>query len=440
MTIELGATERRKLAPPTPAATSLPLPAPSRPEHVQAQPQRQTAENKAPRSRRLPVIAGGGGAFVLLIAAILLVVVLPRWAGGALRDSAEKSGVALTYDSIAFTFGGAELTNLQLAISTMPGTKLAAKHGRLSYGGGELALTGVEATSDASIDDLAHALSSIQPAMPAKLRLDDVHVIYTFARDLTIDGAGATITADAQKDGTRPIDVVMPSVMLSTSAGSFGPFTVNARRDRDQSKVTVSPPQGTHDGASVEVTWVQETMHVVAHAPRGVYAVPAKALGLAQDDSLEMEANLDATFGPAGELSGTGSIAAFKIWPTGVPIDLSWEFSLSGDSLKVTAKNVRARLGPFQGEVNGTWSTLDHKKVTLSFHTSPVTCAELARHRAHQGNVPALLLDLGEYAGLVKETGQASAAGAVTVVLETPPRLQSSITANDTCGLTIFPR
>ena len=413
-------------------ASDVPAPVPSTPRSSPRIP-------STPRSRsRALMIGGGGAAGLLLLGALLLFVVLPRMVASSLRDSASSAGITITYESVSFRPSGVLLTGVDATFSSLPGTTLHAAALRSSFSGADVVLSEVELVSQSAPDELVHFVRSADPLLPRALRADDVHAIYTYARGVTFEGSGASLARAA--DGAHALELKAPEVNIKTDVGTIGPFAVETGHDDTQLTVHFAPTAGGHPGANVDVTWTGAVTHVVAHAPRGVYAVPAKGLGINAEDELDVAADLDVTWNEYGDTKGAGKLSVFGVPLGRVAQELEWEFTLSGPSRAMEMANVRARIGPFSGRIHGKWALTDRREVVFSFSTQPVPCTDIARAKAQQGDVPALLASLAEFGGVAKVRGNASAAGAVTVSLDTPASLKTSLVENDTCGLSIFAR
>jgi hypothetical protein len=389
-----------------------------------------------PRGKKLLKVVGGVIGAVAVLGGVFFGVVLPRMVASSLHDTASGAGVVIAYESPSFHTSGVELSGFEATFPALPGTTLKARRVHSSFSGSDVVIEGGELVSQSAPDEIIRAVRAAESQLPKGLRLDDLKVSYAYAPDLVLEGSGGSVSAT---DGSR-LELKLPDASLKTSAGSLGPFTVDAKHDDNQATLHIAPAAGAHLGASFDITWAGSGAKVSAHAPRGTYPVPVKSLGIAQDDSLDLAADLDATANEFGDVTGTGKLSVYGVLIGAQPHELTWEFTLTGKPSSLTAQSTRARIGPFSGQIRGQWAAIDRKSAIFSFHTDQVPCADVARAKAKQGNVPALLADVADYTGVATVTGNASAAGAITLLLDTPPKVKSSVTENDTCGLAIFPK
>ncbi len=387
---------------------------------------------------KLLMFGGAGAASFVLLGALFVLVLLPRWVASSLRDTASGAGMVVTYESASFRMSGVSLTNVDATFPSLPGTTLHANDARSSFSGAEVVLSDVELVSQSPPEELVRFVRSAEALLPKGFRADDVHVVYTYARGVVLEGSGATVARGTEGSGT--LDLRMPEANLKTNVGSIGAFAVDAKHDENQATLHVTPIGGAHPGAALDVTWTGPVTHVIAHAPRGVYALPAKPLGIGTADELDMACELDATWNEYGDAKGAGKVSLFGLTLGPVPQDLEWEFTLSGKSRALTMDNVRARLGPFSARIRGQWASSERRDAVFSFSTQAVPCADVARARAKQGDVPSLLASVVEFAGVAKLNGKASVAGAITISLDVPVGVKASLVENDTCGLAIFER
>jgi hypothetical protein len=398
---------------------------------------RDPLSDRPPSDRsRLPIIGGAFGLVVLI--GIVSIVAIPRIVSGRVRDAAAAGGVTITHDSPRVSANGVEMPNLSIAIATTPGASIKAKNAHVSFSGGEMVLKDVEATSNVPLDDFVKAFTGAEPALPKSFRAEGAHIRFSVAEDVALDSHDAIIADSADAVGLHTLSVTMPQTRLVTPMGEIGPFNVTFDRSPERAELKMLPVDGEPDGASAVFTWASDNVQVAIRAPHSRYHLPVKAMGLAGDDVLELDAKLDATIDATSAIKGNGSFSVFGVPIAGVPTDISTDFDVVGTTAQAAARTKRAVIGPFTGDIRAEWAKTDRKRARLTFHTDPIPCADIAKIKAAHGSPDAVLARFANYAGIAVVKGQANAAGSITITADFPPRLSTAVTRNDTCGVSFF--
>jgi serine/threonine-protein kinase len=404
---------------------------------------RRFEETMAPEEegpRRFPRVLAIGLVALLVVVGASAVFAVPRIVSGRLRDAAAGGGLTLTQDSAKISASGVELTNLSATFPSAPGMTLHAKTAHVSLSGSELVLKDVDATSSSTLDELTRTFASAEPTLPKSIRADGVHIHVAISEDIALDAKGASFVDTADAVGLHTLSVTMPQTTLVTPIGDLGPFNATFNRAPEKTELRLVPLDAEPEGASAVLTWVSDALQIAVRAPRAKYHLPAKALGLAADDNLELDAKLDASVDPSGALKGTGTVLVFGVPIAGVATDVSAEMEVSGKSDAISARTKRATIGPFTGEVRGDWTKADRKQARFEFRIDPLACSEIAKVKAAKGSPDAVLARFMSYTGVAATKGQASATGTSTLAGGSPPRLTTRMSKNETCGITFFPR
>jgi hypothetical protein len=320
-------------------------------------------------------------------------------------------------------------------IAALNGTTIHARKGRVSLGGGDLVLREVDLVSQAPLDEVARVFDSGETSLPKSIRLEDTHLRQTVFTGIVLDVVSALVVETTDSSGSRTLTITSQAATLQTPVGTFGPYPLSFERTAGKTVLAL----GTKDAAGAEMTWTAASTELKAHAPRATYALPVKGMGLQTEDAAELSLELAATNDITGDLSGKGSVHVWNAKIGSARADLAWDFEVGGKDNDVALKTTKASVGPFSGDLHGEWHSADAKHAYIKFHTDSIPCADVARLKASHGTSAQILSSLADYAGLVATTGTVSASGVVTINLDSPPRAWTSISKNDTCGLTVFP-
>jgi hypothetical protein len=432
--------------------------------------------HRSPRSPRAPAKLGLGVALAvaLVVTAVAgaAVLLLPTYVKRRAIDEAARRGVALTIDDARIGVGVIHLTGVAFRIGAVPqasGTAgevdvelvelaprtIAARDVALTVDG---PFEEVSAATDAWLESLASAPASTVEA----LHVQSGHITWTraFGMTATMEGSGLTGESDGRGAAIRVVSEstrvsLGPGASARASATALGPWRVTYERDAATARARVDLDPAIRDGASA--LWVESrgtgatSLKVgIPRSPLARLGIPPAALALAPDAATELEGTIDLERPTPRKASLDAQITLHgaRLGGAPMPVDVRLDLGAAGDPegpLDVT-RGLMA-VGPLKATVTGTVRLFpDGARVALAWKTAPIACSVLARQLAGQsplgpagGDMAARLGTLAEDLGLARVTGEAHAAGLITLDTRNVEGSQVTVTQKSTCGVTIFP-
>ena len=434
----------------------------------------------APSRRGLAIALGVALAVTAVVGAALLL--LPTYVKRRAVDEAAARGVALTVDDARIGVGVVHLTGVGFRVGVVPqvsGTAgevdvelvslaprtIAARDVALVVDG---AFEEVSAATEAWLDSLADGPGSTVEA----LHVQSGRLSWTraFGMTATVDASGLTGESDARGTAVRVV-AESTRVSLNPSSPALGPWRVTFERDATTARARVDLDPAIRDGASA--LWVESrgtgatSLKVgIPRSPLARLGIPPAAIALAPlapvasaaagGAATEVEAaiDLERPTPRKATLDAKISLHGARLGGAPVPVDVALDLGATGDPegpLDVTRGAMV--VGPFKATVGGTVRLFpDGARVALAWKTAPIACAALARQVAAQSaasvglpvppgsaEIAARLGTLAEDLGLARVTGEAHAAGLITVDTRNVEGSQVTVTQKSTCGVTIFP-
>jgi hypothetical protein len=181
----------------------------------------------------------------------------------------------------------------------------------------------------------------------------------------------------------------------------------------------------------------------IARSPLAHLGLRPEDLGLPADPATELEARVEIGTGPTQHLETSWKIdlwsARVKGWKSPVDVHLEGNASaVPGKPLEL--ERTFATLGPFTARITGTITpSVDGLRIDAAWRTQPLACAALAKAEAKSmGTFVATLQELAHTTGAARVTGTAHAEGIVRYDTKTPDEAAFTITAKESCGISIF--
>jgi hypothetical protein len=369
-------------------------------------------------------------------------------------------GVAFRVGAVPQVSGTAGEVDVELA-SLVPRT-IAARDVALVVDG---PFEEVSAATEAWLDSLAGAPGTTLEA----LRVQSGHVAWTraFGMTATVEASGLTGESDARGTALRVVAESTRVTLAPPSAvapPALGPWRVTFERDATTARARVDLDPAIRDGASA--LWVLSrgsgatSLKVgIPRSPLGRLGIPPAAIALAPGAAgtateVEVAIDLERPTPRKATLDAKVGLHGARLGGAPTPVDVALELGAAGDPegpLDVTRGAMV--VGPFKATVGGTVRLFpDGARVSLAWKTAPIACAVLARQVAAQSaasaglplppgsaEIAARLGTLAEDLGLARVTGEAHAAGLITVDTRNVEGSQVTVTQKSTCGVTIFP-
>jgi hypothetical protein len=227
----------------------------------------------------------------------------------------------------------------------------------------------------------------------------------------------------------------------------LGPWSASFEQSPGSSRVRVVFDPALPDGPSTLYVYGTEVVPKltvrIARSPLAQLGLRPDDLGLPADRATELEAKIEIGTGPTQRTEASWKMdlwgARVKAWKS--PVDVHFEgaaSALPGKPLEL--ERTFATLGPFTARITGTISpSADGLSIDAAWRTQPLQCAALARAEAKSmGTIASTLQELAHATGAARVTGTAHAEGIVRYDTRTPDDASFTITAKDSCGISIF--
>jgi hypothetical protein len=424
-----------------------------------AQPAPMAPKRSGPPIGLLALVALAAVVVIGLVAALFAIPGIVRTKCIA---AAADRGVILTIDSVSVGLGSVRLVKVGFkldGVSQLTGTADSV----------DVALSGLTPTTanataltialDGAAEEVQTALDGWRAAQSKKVR--PASGSGAAANKLSFGGArivwtrafGQTAKLEAldvqgQVDGgTNAVTFASEKVSVTAGRAVFGPWRASLERDAQGTRTHVELDPVVHGGP--QATYVRDAAGVVSlkvsvpSSPLSRLGVPAKSVGLGSDPTVEGTLDLEEALTGATTLSTTLNLS--KATFSGLPIDAKLQLAAAGDATRgLDVKKGDLVAGPLHATVTGTITLFaDGARMALAWRSSPIPCATLAKQFAAQsfGPLGAQLGSLADQIGGVlgvKVTGEAMAAGLITLDSRDVAATSTTMTTNETCGLALF--
>jgi serine/threonine-protein kinase len=425
-----------------------------------AQPREKEA--KAPKRG----IAGAGAwikvavaivVIILLVAGALLLV--PMIVKDRIISTARGMGIELTIDKIGLGWSNVTMRGVTARSASLPGVDVKVQEVFSdTWQGKNIRVTGAELRLDGNAKELMTSSFSFYEQRRAKLggsAAEPRHVSVAGARVSWDKPFGEGTHVEASDVGieldSKDTDVLRTNVgrfEVKTKRTTFGPWTGEYESDANGgSRIRLVLDPALPDGPSVLYVWGKAvTPKLTIHIPREPLAnlgIKPADLGLPADPGTELEVKVEGGLAPSTRIEGLGNIDVYgvrvKQWKQPVDIHIGGGVTAPpGKPLELD--HTVATIGPFQTLVAGTITPRDDGlRVDATWRTQPIPCDKLVKAEAKSlGSFVDTLHDLVKATGAVKVTGTAYGAGLLKWDSDVPDDATFTVTAKESCGMTLF--
>ncbi len=438
------------------------------------------------------IVVGVAAIAIVLVAGFLL---FPRYVKHLCIAAAAEAGIALEVERASLAPGVVDLNGVAFRVGAVPQMSGTAAGVSVTLDG--LAPRSARARDvviaiDGPFDEVSESLdawlaaraASGPGASPTTSALEGVSLgsgqltwTRAFGQTAMIDARGLTAMSDGRGETLRAV-AETTSVSSRPGGPTFGPWRVTLEREGTTERTRIDFDPAIRDGASA--LWVKTGIAragsasatepgatslkiAVPRSPLARLGVPAASLGLPAETQVEGAVDLERATKTHATLMVHVVLYAARLGGAPVPVDVRIDLSAAGDPEKALDVSRGAiTVGPLRATATGTVHLYpDGARLALAWKSTPIPCASLAAQLAGQTPLGALgaelaselgagQLGVGAAAGVnalaqglglprAKVTGEAHAAGLVTVDTRNLAETTVSMTSSDTCGLTIFP-
>jgi serine/threonine protein kinase len=395
--------------------------------------------------------------FVVLVSAGLFL--LPMIVRDRIIASAREAGVELSFDGIGVGFSGVSLKNVKARIVSIPGVELRADEIFASgTSAANVRVSGAELKVDGAVQDVGmrlvdfytrdHPRFAGTPAEPRHVSVGGARLAWTnpFGEGTRIDASD--VGAELDSKGTDDIRAGLGRFEIKTKRTVLGPWMASFEQSPGagaRARLILDP--AVPDGPSVLYVFGKEVTPKltvrIARSPLAQLGIRADDLALPATPTTELEAKIEGGLAPSGRIEATAKIdlwaARVKLWKS--PVDIHVEGSASGLPGKpLELDKTTASIGPFVAHVTGTITPdNDGVRFDAAWRTTPIQCGAIARAEAKtMGTFVSTLQELAQKTGAARVTGTAQATGIVKYDTKTPDDASFTVTAKESCGISLF--
>ena len=401
---------------------------------------RPGVSTKPKRSSLLPTL------IVLVLAIGAFFFALPTLVKRAYVNEAAKHGIALEVDDVDVAPHRVRLFGCRLRLPDAPGIYVRAAELDFPSRANEpphLVAHDLDITIDGTYPQIRDAANRWLAAHPLKelshgkdalqsIEVTKAHVVWGRVlgdnSKIDVDEIHGTIERTAEHALGEDMRLVAGRIELGTPAGSMGPWHGTFLKSPAVVNVDVAlAPPGAEPAALTFVDQDNGGLVLDVKIPRSTpdrLGIPKSLLGLAIDESIQLEGAVHVTKPQPTHLTADGWLAVYGVKMAGatIALDVHAAARLDGDpSGSIDVQNGLVTIGNLKGRVYGKGLFVrDGFRVEAPWKTAPRTCEKVTTAAdAATANLAQLAWDPGSFASLDKAVGTAPANASQTQLVGT---------------------
>jgi serine/threonine protein kinase len=422
--------------------------------------QKREEEEERELLRRKRMIAIGAVTGVLVVG-VGIVIALPTIVRGRILAAAQAAGVDLTVSDVSVAFSGVTVRGATAKAGSLPGVEVSiAEIHATGLSASDVSLAGVDVKVAGDADALATSalqfynahrreLSPPNGTPSRRVTIAGIHLLWSepFGPGSRIDAGDVGLEIVSRAVGSEELKGVAGRFEVKTPKTTFGPWSGTFERSTQSTRVRVAFDPPLPDGPNAVYMWGPGTKpHLAIHIPRVPFSqigVKPQEVGIPADDKSEVDLVVEGGVTPTQRVEGDLKLTLYRAHLLGWkhPVDLKVEASVNGEPGKpLVITHSAVNVGPFAGYLLGTVTPHDHAlRLDAAWKTLPIPCEQLAKGEAAKfGPFAATLQELGQSTGAIRVTGNARAAGQVSLDTASLEAATVTFQTRESCGVSLF--